>query len=579
MAFLFGTDSSGNDNDWLSHNILISDSVIDTPDNNFAVLNAISADGATLAQGNLHKNSNTGSPATFSFSSGKWYCEVALLSGSSTSDTFNYYIGVEDSVVGGTRSGWTLNYVSLGMANGGNSSDVFQVTTDTNGTVTQPTGSRPDAVAIIGVAIDVDDGDVEFYINGTLNGKCLGITDWTLPVTLNLAFWTGTVGAKPYSVNFGQNGTFSGNVTAGGNADGNGIGDFKYSPPTGYLAMCTSNLPTPTITKPTDHFNTVIYTGDGTDGRTISGVGFQPDLLWMKNRGTTNWHSVNDAIRGVTKYIWTNDDDAEDTSSDALQAFTSDGFTVDDYADFGNFNANTNTYVAWNWKANGAGSSNTDGQETSTVSANTTSGFSIVKWTAASAGPRTVGHGLGVKPNIVIHKRLDADESWYVYTDVFDGSPDAVNLNSNGAKYDWNNGVVPTSDVFTHTDNSGSTNVAYCFASVDGYSKVGGTYVGNNNVNGPFVYCGFRPAWILFKDVNASESWNLFDNKRNPYNTGLNFMWADLNSGDYVSGTNGVDLLSNGFKLRANNGVLNGSTNTWIFVAFAESPFKYANAR
>ena len=163
--------------------------------------------------------------------------------------------------------------------------------------MTQPTGSRPNAPAIIGIAIDVDDGDVEFYINGTLNGKCLGITNWVLPVTINLAYWTGTIGALPYSANFGQNGTFAGNVTAGGNTDGNNIGNFKYSPPTGYLAMCSKNLPKPSVSLPEEHFKTVIYTGaDTAANRSVTGVGFQPDLVWGKSRSDQFYYNVYDTV-------------------------------------------------------------------------------------------------------------------------------------------------------------------------------------------------------------------------------------------------------------------------------------------
>ena len=354
-----GTDSSGEGNNFTANNLANSDVMLDTPTNNFATLNPLAPLDATLTQGNLHKNSNTGAPATFSFSSGKWYCEVAQLSGSSTSSTFNYYIGVEDSVPGGTRSGWTLNYVSLGMANGGNTPDGFQVTTDTNGTVTQPTGSRPNAVAIIGVAIDVDDGDVEFYINGTLNGKCLGITNWTPPVTVNLANWTGTMGSQPYSINFGQNGTFNGNVTAGGNADGNGYGNFKYSPPTGYLAMCSKNLPTPTIKKPGDYFNPVIYTGNNSTNHDISGVGFQPDFTWIKNRSQADSHVLHDAVRGVGNVVYSDLDLAENNNAAYFGPFQTDGFRLSPTSVGHAYNASSENYVAWNWLAGTAPTADT----------------------------------------------------------------------------------------------------------------------------------------------------------------------------------------------------------------------------
>jgi hypothetical protein len=371
--------------------------------------------------------------------------------------------------------------------------------------------------------------------------------------------------------------------------------------------------PDPTIKKPGDYFNPVIYTGDGTDDRTISGVGFQTELLWIKNRGTTNWHSINDSIRGVTKYWWTNDDDAEDTSSDALQAFTSDGFTIDDYADFANLNANTNTYVSWNWLAGtaptadnsaGAGATPTAGSvkidgsnlgsalagtiAATRLTANTTSGFSIVLYEGTGSNA-TVAHGLSAAPELIIIKSLELDQNSIVYAGVSGviDATDYVMLTDDRALTDdatiWND-TAPTSTVFSiGTSNNPNTDdsdyIAYCFHSVEGYSKVG-SYEGNNNVDGPMVYCGFRPAWVMIKNVDQAESWNLLDNKRNAYNPVTLALWADLTSaGGAYGGSGAIDFLSNGFKLRATNGTINGSTNSWIFIAIAESPFKYSNAR
>ena len=493
------------------------------------------------------------------------------------------------------------------MANGGNTPDGFSVTTDTNGTVTQPTGSRPNAVAIIGVAIDVDDGDVEFYINGTLNGKCLGITNWTLPITIGLAHWTGTMGSQPYSINFGQNGTFNGNVTAGGNADGNGYGNFKYSPPTDYLAMCSKNLSAPTIALPENYFNPVIYTGNAT-GRDIT-VGFQPDFVWTKNRNSSWSNLVQDSVRGATKELRTNDTIVENTEAQSITAFSSTGYSLGTYNDY---NANTYTFVSWNWKAGGAptadnsasagatptaGSVKIDGSNLGSalagsiaatrLSANTTSGFSVVKYEGTGSNA-TVAHGLGVAPDLIMVKNLEATDNWQVYvgTGVTDPQTDYLALNGTAGFSDDNtvwNDTAPTSTVFSigtadHVNENTKDLVAYCFASIDGYSKVG-SYEGNNNANGMFVHTGFLPAYVLIKYIDgAGESWWMLDNKRDTYNPTGEVGWANLSAQFYDYGEM-LDFVSNGFKIRSTNVGVNGNTSTYIYMAFAESPFKYSNAR
>ena len=408
---------------------------------------------------------------------------------------------------------------------------------------------------------------------------------------------SGGSGAVHWRWNFGQNGTFTGEKTAQGNADGNGHGDFYYSVPSGFYALCSKNLPTSTIKEPGDYFNVVRWTGNGST-QSISGVGFQPDLAWIKNRTAADNHKWTDAVRGATKEIESNSTDAEATNADGLTSFASDGFALGDDDEY---NTNTEKYVSWNWLAGTAptadnsasagatptaGSVKIDGANLGSalagsiaatrLSANTTSGFSIVKYTSGGS-TGTVAHGLGVKPDIVLQKRLDDTEDWYMYTDIFDGTPDAINLSGTGGKYDWNNGVVPTTSVFTETNNSSAVVVSYCIASVEGFSKVG-IYEANNSTDGPFVYTGFNPQYIMIKYADGTdESWWIQSWETNSYNKSNWPLFANLTAVEGEAGV--IDFLSNGFKLRATNGGINGNTDTYMYIAFADYPFKYSNAR
>ena len=263
------------------------------------------------------------------------------------------------------------------------------------------------------------------------------------------------------------------------------------------------------IDKPNLHFNTKLYTGNGSTNA-ITGVGFQPDFTWIKNRTGTNWHTLYDAIRGTTKVLNSNETGAESTDTTGLTSFDSDGFT---HGSGGNGNVNGGSFASWNWKANGAGSSNTDGSITSSVSANTTSGFSIVSYTGNGTSGATVGHGLGAVPKMIIVKKLNGGASWTIYnSNLSTGASSYLYLNStdaegtNYAGY-WNS-TTPTSSVFTlgnAGDTNGNTNtyIAYCFADVQGYSKFG-SYVGNGNADGAFVYTGFKPAWVMIKSSGSN---------------------------------------------------------------------------
>jgi len=338
-----------------------------------------------------------------------------------------------------------------------------------------------------------------------------------------------------------------------------------------------------TIVKPSDYFNTKLYSGsNGT--QSVTGVGFQPDWSWLKCRSTAYHHRLFDAVRGAGKNLRSDTTNAEQTIDEGITAFNSDGFSVKQGSDLV-YNASGQTYVSWNWKANGAGSANTDGSISSTVSANTTAGFSIVKWTG-NGGTASVGHGLGVKPNIVIKKNLAASTNWIFSTTIIDGSNDFFYLNTTAAKGDSGE-TAPTAslvNLYANSENNGNGNgmIAYCFAEKKGYSKFG-TYTANNSADGPFVYTGFSPRFIIIKGTDNSgeyKSWCMFDTTRQPFNLNVGktlYANRDYEEGKRGQGTAsttipGIDILSNGFKLRMGNDEINTQTDSYIYMAFAEAP-------
>jgi hypothetical protein len=551
--------------------------MLDSPENNFCTLNSIyNHTGSSFSEGNLKVSTGSSEygPAlsTFAQSSGKWYAEFAFTSTSG------------DTRIGGVRVDTALSTTY----DTGNSGSFAYRQNDGNkkidGTQTSY-GATWTASDIIAIAINLDDDEVTFYKNNVSQG--------TFSITTGeyfIAVSDGDSGAGGnYLVNFGQDSTFAGNTTAGGNTDGNGKGDFKYSVPSGYLALCTANLPEPTIspnedTQADDYFNTVTYTGNGT-GQSITGVGFQSDWTWIKRRSATEQHWLTDSVRGVTKGLFSANANAEATRTDQIQSFDTDGFTLgNDGAGYTNINANT--YVSWNWKAGGTAVSNTDGSITSSVSANTDAGFSIVSYTG-NGSLSTVGHSLGVKPSMMIIKNRDDSDSgsahWLVYHEAI-GATHRVKLDSteaSGATSVHFNNTEPTSSVFTvNTSNAGNGSsddlIAYCFAEIEGFSKFG-SYTGNGLSDGTFVYTGFRPAFIITKTSSHVSSWSIVDTTRDPFNIVNQYILAESSGaeGDFDS----FDILSNGFKARTTNAERNGSGRTVIYMAFAEAPFKYANAR
>jgi len=580
--YAYWLDQSGNNNDWTSNNLTESDISVDSPTNNFATLNPLdNAASFTLSEGNL-KSAVTGvnnlSPATFGMTSGKWYFEYYLVSGS-------------DDVFGVSQQGKTNWNSDTGtwVLRSGSGTGALSWNRDTSTGYDMNYVNDFTNADVVSVAVDMDSGKIWFAINGTWNPDASNNTpnpaSGTYPRYSNLS---GTIvpvvsqsigsGASTWVANFGQDSSFAGNKTAQGNQDGNDIGDFYYTPPTGFLALCTKNLPDVDVV-PSEHFNTVLWTGDGTDDRSITGVGFQPDWVWGKGRSNGGSHRIADAVRGATKLLMADDTGAEYTSN-AVKTFISDGFTTSRTG--GNLNDNNWTFVAWNWKANGSGSSNTDGSSNSTVSANTDAGFSIVSYTGQS-GAQTIGHGLSKTPEMIILKnRSDADE-WLVYYGYKDNY---LRLDTNAAEGDntfWND-TAPTPSVFSVGDSRpsnsghGSNYIAYCFHSVDGYSKADGFYIGNASTDGVFNYCGFSPKWIMIKRKNAVNNWYIYDTARTANNPNGTVLLADSSNAEATQTYFQIDILSNGWKARASDGAINTS-GEYIYLAFAETPFKYSNAR
>jgi hypothetical protein len=419
------------------------------------------------------------------------------------------------------------------------------------------------------------------YKNNTSLGVAYTGLNSTLGDTFTFTCQNNATGTTTFVWNFGQDSSFAGEKTAQGNQDGNSIGDFYYTPPTGFLALCTSNLPAVAVV-PSANFNTVLWTGDGST-KSITGVGFQPDLVWGKNRVEAWNNTLFDAVRGTGKLLQSNLSNAE-TNNDVwgyLSAFNSDGFTLTaGSSGIDQVNDNSDAYVAWNWKANGSGSANTVGDIDSTVSVNTDAGFSIVSY-EGSGSAETVGHGLGVIPEIVIIKNRERSAQWMVYHEDI-GATKFVELSTTAAESTDAafNDTAPTATVFSVGGSSNATNasgedlIAYCFHSVDGYSKVG-SYEGNADDDGTFVYTGFRPEMIIIKNIDAVQNWYTFDSARDALNPITNPL-SPNSSG--TEDTASCDFLSNGFKMRDDDAAWNGA-NTYIYIAFAETPFKYSNAR
>jgi len=583
-----GNDTSGNGNNFTPYNFSVAagagnDSVVDSPTSygadtglggevrgNYATLNPLATSQLlgqyTIANGNLaitsSDTSNSYIPATIGLpTSNKYYFEYACTNpdGGQRRDC----VGLAKT----TATSWLGSTDSIGY-------DCFEGKVNNNGTIGVASYAAWNNGDIISVAVDCSTGNIWFAKNGSWQaGNPSAGTGAT--ITLNnisqytFAVGTRASGAAGYtvkgSVNFGQR-------------------PFAYTAPSGFKALCSQNLPTPAIgatstTQAGAYFNTVLYTGNGSNLNVT--VGFQPDMIWTKSINTIDNHIIVDSVRGVNNILITNRSDAASTYG-AFNSFNSDGFTKAALE-----STNGRTFVAWNWNAGGATVTNTAGSLTSQVCANTTSGFSIVTYTGNPAAEKTVGHGLGAVPKMIILKARNASTNWLVYHESL-GRDTYLMLNTTnvaaGTISNYWGSSGPTSTTFGligggYGNNSSSNYVAYCFAEVPGYSRIG-SWAGNGNADGPFVYCGFRPAFVMLKVASGTSDnqWGIFDLRRSPINVVQNELYPAISNAE-VSGYTRFDILSNGFKLRTTDDMFNTSGRNYIYAAFAETPFKYARAR
>ena len=570
--------------------------VPDTTANNFATLNPLqsvdnpnyaSDNTTTLSNGNLtatktSASSNEPIPGTIAFPvNGRFDYEMYLEAVTSTGPKIG--VCLTNAIV---PSSFGYSIVAGGIYITTYSTTIT-VGADTNtngsGSATELSSTQVSAGDVVSMAVDLTSTRrITFYINGTEVGYAENFDETEFVSVIQSEGGNNTYTAH---WNFGQNPTFSGTVTAGTYTDSNGKGLFKYQPPTGFLALCEDNLPTPAIANPGEHFKTVLYTGDASNGRSITGVGFKPDLIWFKGRNAAVSHVINDTVRGVTEHLNSNNTSAASIPGfPYLNSVDNDGFSLLGGTSSGG-NISGRNYVAWCWKA-GAGttSTNTDGAVNSVVSVNQTAGFSIIKVDGLPASTTsTFGHGLNKKPDFIIFKSRNNATNWEVYHSSL--TPDGERkLYLNGTNAEIDSGFMgdtpPTSSVISFNPGSSNSNhIVYCWTEIEGFSKFG-NYVGNGSADGTFVYCGFKPAFVMIKRTDTTGEWWMYDNARGSTNPIPRMLLANSSgvenedSASYL-----LDFLSNGFKWRSGLSASNGNGGTYIFAAFAESPFQTANAK
>jgi hypothetical protein len=566
-----GADSSGNGNNWTTNNISLTagstyDSMTDVPTltsataANYCVLNPLNVDTTTLSNANLTA-SITGSSGGSSYfgtmalpASSKIYAEITI---GSVGDATELGITSDSSSPLNSKNAGIFYYFN-GEKEVLGSFSAF--------------GASYTANDVIGIAIDTSAGTIQFFKNNTSQGTITNSVISSNTMFFACVYYSSSTSyTGVHNWNFGQR-------------------PFAYTPPTGFVALNTFNLPTPTIgatasAQANKYFDINLYTGTSSTQTITNAGGFQPDFVWAKQRGAVTNHVLYDAVRTGTYSLSSNTTGVEtnQTSDGCTVSFNSNGFTAGaDTAGYLNYSGRS--YISWQWKGGNGTVSNTAGSITSTVSANTSAGFSVVTYTGTGANA-TVGHGLGVAPKMVIVKNRTGTNSWQVYHASI-GNTGAVQLNATNAVSTastfWNN-TSPTSTLFSvGTDNSVNsgtgTYVAYCFSEVAGYSKFG-SYTGNASTDGTFVYLGFRPKYVLVKNTTSAVEWEVYDATRNQSN-GVNLgLIPNQSNAEGTYSPPRFDFLSNGFKLRTAGGGVNGSGNTVIYIAFAENPFKYSLAR
>jgi hypothetical protein len=558
-----GTDTSGNGNTWTVNNLSVTagsgnDSLVDTPTSygtdtgvggevrgNYCTWSPLYGSTPALSNGNLDATTSaTTAYGSISVTSGKWYWEITVSTAS--------YLGVIDSTYIKTDNSWSnqlLAYQSNGNKYNGSSSAYGAFYTNND---------------VIGVALDMDAGTIAFYKNGSSQGTAF--SSGVAGKELRPMVYSASSGIQ--TANFGQR-------------------PFAYTAPSGFKALCDTNLPTPVVTKPNTVMDVKLYTGNGST-QTISGLNFDSDLLWIKRRNGANSHQLTDTVRGLTKYLFSDATLAEETRADQVTATSSTGFSLGSNAAV---NASAGSYVAWAWDAGTSTVTNTAGSISSQVRANASAGFSIVTYTGNGVDGATIGHGLGVTPGMVIVKNRDNGNTFWpvAHRSIANGS--VVALNSTNATMDHTvltRGVINNLNSTTFAAKAGTFSnesangngekcVAYAFAPVSGYSSFG-SYTGNGSADGPFVYTGFRPKYIMYKGSSIAGSWDIRDTSRSTYNTDDLELYANLSQAEASSAVY-IDVLSNGFKIRNSNASYNGSGATYIYAAFAESPFQFSRAR
>ena len=582
-ASTLGKDTSGLSNNWTPNNLSVTagagnDSLVDSPTNygtdtgvggevrgNYCTLNPLktgNSNNTALTNGNLNYSMTVSNDfpyttfSTLSFSSGKWYAEYTC-----TSTSALHIIGIADVneshsslyYIGGSSTSYS--YYASGTKYNNNSSSAYGASWGTSGDV-------------IGIALDLDNGTLTFYKNGATQGTafssiptkhyCIAIGGGFGSISSN---WTG-------ALNFGQRA-------------------FAY-PVSGFKGLNTQNLPTPLVTKSNTVMDVALYTGNG-GTQNITGFAFSPDFVWIKRRSSAFSHALLDVIRGTNKVLYSNLTAAEDTYTDTLTAFNSDGFSLGADASWGGVNASSGTYVGWAWDAGTSTVSNPDGSITSQVRANATAGFSVIDFTCQTSGNGTVGHGLGVAPEFFIYKIRNSASAWTVYHKSI-GNLKRLTLNTTDAQSADNssffNSTSPSSTLITlgSAFAGNGSSIVYAFAPVVGYNSFG-SYVGNGSSDGPFCWTGFRPRFILQKRTDSTSSWQMWDTARNSYNETRNYLLANASDAEANNGGGSgswqIDILSNGFKVRSDSvaAQINASGGTYVWAAFAESPFNYARAR
>ena len=572
-AAAIGKDSSGNGNNWTPSGISVTagvtyDAMLDVPTNtsatvgNYAVMNPLWTDGSVvIAQGNLNvSGGNYGGFSTLTIpTSSKFYAEFTV-----TATQGNQGVGILKAA--NAYSGVIAQTDMFGS----NSVTYYSVNGNKfvlGGGSTAYGSSWGTINDVIGIAVDTINNQITFYKNNTSQGVITGLTSG-----IEWVFATGN------------------QTSTGGGAWNFGQRPFTYTAPSGFVALNTFNLPSSTIPQGNKYMDATLYTGTGASLAVTNTAGFKPDLVWVKIRSGAGQHVLTDSVRGVSKQVFSSLTNAETTEAGkGVTSFNSNGFTLgDELVVTGSTNVNAATYVGWQWQANqGSTVSNTSGSITSTVSVNATAGFSVVTYTGTGTAA-TVGHGLGVAPKMLIVKnRVQGTYgNWNVWHTTLTGSQyltlnatDAAGTNNNR----WN-GTVPTSTVFSvgtdsfgNTNKSGDTYVAYCWAEIAGFSNFG-SYTGNGSADGPFVYTGFRPKFVMVKEyTQAGDYWMILDTSRDTYNVASAQIYPNASSAESSTGT--LDMLSNGFKLRYTGGYGNNSGQSYIYMAFAENPFKNALAR